>query len=167
MPANIRDDAFIEQLARSIHADYRAKSEARGETEAENKSMVPWDQLSKDLRDANVAQAAGIGAKLEAINAVVVPESGEASDFSFTPEEVEGLAELEHKRWMNERTAQGWSYGPTRDDRRKIHPDLQEWDALDQDTREKDSDAVRAIPGILREAGYQILRLPPDSEPRG
>ena len=167
MPANIRDDAFIEQLARSIHADYVAKSEARGETEAENKSMVPWDKLPKDLRDANVAQAAGIGAKLEAINAVVVPESAEASDFSFTPEEVEGLAELEHKRWMNERIAQGWSYGPKRDNRRKIHPDLQEWDALDEGTREKDRDAVRAIPGILREAGYQILRLPPDSEPRG
>jgi hypothetical protein len=167
MPANIRDDAFIEQLARSIHADYVAKSEARGETEAENKSMVPWGKLPKDLRDANVAQAAGIGAKLEAINAVVLPESAEASDFSFTPEEVEGLAELEHKRWMNERIAQGWSYGPKRDDRRKIHPDLQEWDALDERTREKDRDAVRAIPGILSEAGYQILRLPPDSAPRG
>jgi hypothetical protein len=167
MPANIRDDAFIEQLARSIHADYVAKSEARGETEAENKSMVPWGKLPKDLRDANVAQAAGIGAKLEAINAVVVPESAKASDFSFTPEEVEGLAELEHQRWMNERIAQGWSYGPKRDNRRKIHPDLQEWDALDEGTREKDRDAVRAIPGILREAGYQIIRLPPDSEPRG
>ena len=167
MPANIRDDAFIEQLARSIHADYVAKSKARGETEAENKSMVRWDRLPKDLRDANVAQAAGIGAKLEAINAVVVPESAEASDFSFTPEEVEGLAEMEHKRWMNERIAQGWSYGPKRDNRRKIHPDLQEWDALDEGTREKDRDAVRAIPGILREAGYQILRLPPDSGPRG
>lgn len=167
MPANIRDDAFIEQLARSIHADYVAKSEARGETEAENKSMVPWGKLPKDLRDANVAQAAGIGAKLEAINAVVVPESAKASDFSFTPEEVEGLAELEHQRWMNERIAQGWSYGPKRDNRRKIHPDLQEWDALDEGTREKDRDAVRAIPGILGEAGYQIIRLPPDSEPRG
>jgi voltage-gated potassium channel Kch len=167
MPANIRDDAFIEQLARSIHADYVAKSEARGETEAENKSMVPWGKLPKDLRDANVAQAAGIGAKLEAINAVVVPESAKASDFSFTPEEVEGLAELEHQRWMNERIAQDWSYGPNRDNRRKIHPDLQEWDALDEGTREKDRDAVRAIPGILREAGYQIIRLPPDSEPGG
>ena len=93
MPANIRDDAFIEQLARSIHADYVAKSQARGETEAENRSMVSWEQLPRDLQDANVAQAAGIGAKLEAINAVVVPESAEASDFSFTPGEIDGLAE--------------------------------------------------------------------------
>jgi hypothetical protein len=163
MPANIRDDAFLEQLARSIHEDYVAKGEARGETKAKNRSMVSWDKLPRDLRDANVAQAAGIGAKLEAINAVVVPESAEASDFSFTPEEVQGLAEMEHKRWMNERTAQGWSYGPERDDRRKIHPDLKEWDALDESTRDKDRDAVRAIPSILREAGYQVLRLPTDS----
>jgi hypothetical protein len=166
MPANIRDDAFIEQLARSIHADYVAKSQARGETEAENRSMVSWEQLPRDLQDANVAQAAGIGAKLEAINAVVVPESAEASDFSFTPGEIDGLAEQEHKRWMNERIAQGWSYAPKRDNRRKTHPDLREWDALDEATQQKDRNAISAIPGILREAGYQILRLPPDSEPR-
>jgi len=163
MPANISDDAFLEQLARSIHEDYVAKSEARGETKAGNRSMVPWDELSQDLRDANVAQAAGIGSKLEAVNAVVVPESAAVSDFSFTPEEVEGLAETEHKRWMNERIAQGWSYGPERDDRRKFHPDLKQWDELDEDTRERDRDAVRAIPGILHEAGYQILRLPAGS----
>ena len=54
MPANIRDDAFLEQLARSIHEDYMAKAEARGETKAKN---VPWDQLPKDLRDAYIAQA--------------------------------------------------------------------------------------------------------------
>lgn len=166
MPANIRDDAFIDQIAKAIHADYVAKSVARGETTADNKSMVPWAELPKDLRDANVAQAAGIGAKLEAINAVVVPESDVAPDFSFTNQEVEDLAEMEHKRWMNERISQGWSYGPDRSNWRKVHPDLQEWDALDDSVRDKDRDAVRAIPGILNDAGFQILRLPPDSGAR-
>lgn len=163
MPANIRDDAFIEQLARSIHEDYVAKSQARGDKPEMNKSMVPWNELPKDLRDANVAQAAGIGAKLEAINAVVVPESGAAPEFSFTDREVEDLAEMEHERWMNERRAQGWSPGGKRDDRRKIHPDLVDWAALPESERQKDRDAVRAIPGILHDAGFQILRLPPDS----
>jgi hypothetical protein len=164
MPANIRDDAFIEQLARAIHQDYLEKSQAKGET---NTSAVPWEGLPDDLRQANIAQAVGIGAKLALINAVVAPESPTVPEFRFTDREVEELAEQEHERWMGERTAQGWSYGPTRDNRRKIHPNLQDWGALDEDTREKDRDAVRAIPGILRKAGYQILRLPPDSEPRG
>lgn len=165
VPANIRDDAFIEQLARSIHQDYLAKSKARGETEATNPSMVPWAQLPKDLRDANVAQAAGIGAKLEAINAVVVPESEAAPEFSFRGREVEDLAEMEHERWMRDRIAQGWTYGQ-RDKRRKTHPDLVDWADLPESEREKDRDAVRAIPGILHDAGFQILRLTPDSDSR-
>lgn len=163
MPANIRDDAFIEQLAQSIHEEYVAKSKARGETPAKNKSMVSWKELPQDLKDANVAQAAGIGAKLEAVNAVVIPESAAAPGFSFTDKEVEDLAEVEHDRWRRERIAQGWTYGPQRNNLRKIHPDLVAWADLAESERDKDRDAVRAIPGILREAGYQVLRVPPES----
>lgn len=162
MPANIRDDAFLEQLARSIHEDYVAKGEARGETKTTNKSMAEWKNLPKDLRDSNIAQAAGIGAKLEAVNAVVVPRSADSPAFSFTSTEVEDLAEMEHERWMNERIAQGWTHGE-RDNRRKLHPDLVDWADLPDSARQKDRDAVLAIPGILHDAGYQILRLPADS----
>ena len=49
---------------------------------------------------------------------------------SFTDEEVECLAEQEHERWMRDRLNQGWTYGQTRDNERKIHPDLQPWAAL-------------------------------------
>ncbi len=159
MPANIRDGAFVEQLARSIHHDYVVKSQARGET---GPSAVPWEELSDDLRQANVAQAADIGAKLEAVNAVAVPESATAPEFHFTDREVEDLAELEHERWMSERIARGWTYGANRDNERKIHPGLVDWSVLPEGEREKDRNAVRAIPGILRDAGYQILRLPPN-----
>jgi voltage-gated potassium channel Kch len=159
MPANIRDDAFIEQLARAIHEDYLARSQAKGET---NTSAVPWGELPDDLRQANIAQAVGIGAKLAVINAVVAPESPTAPEFRFTDREVEELAEQEHERWMRERIAQGWTHGE-RDNRRKLHPDLVDWTALPESERQKDRDAVLAIPGILRDAGYQILRLPADS----
>jgi hypothetical protein len=156
VPANVRDDAFIEQLARAIHQDYVAKNQGAP-------SAVPWDDLSGDLRQANVAQAVGIGAKLAVINAVVAPESTTAPKFSFAETEVEELAKLEHERWMRERKASGWKYGAKRNNRRKIHPDLVDWDALPEDEKNKDSDAVRAIPGILSKVGYQILRLPPNS----
>lgn len=159
MPANIRDDAFVKQLARSIHHDYVAKSQARGET---NPSAVPWEELSDDLRQANFAQAANIGTKLEAVNAVAVPGPATAPKFHFTDKEVEDLAEAEHERWVSERIAQGWTYGEKRDNDRKIHPELVDWAVLPEREREKDRDAIRAIPGILREAGYQLLRLPPN-----
>lgn len=53
VPSDIRDDAFIEQLARAIHQDYVTKSQARGETEATNPSMVPWEELPRDLREGH------------------------------------------------------------------------------------------------------------------
>src|SRR5688500_3303350 len=37
---------------------------------------------------------------------------------------VEHLAESIHDNWALRRMAEGWSYGPNRDDTKKIHPDL-------------------------------------------
>ena len=125
--------------------------------------MVPWESLPEDLRQSNIAQAADIGAKMEAIGAIIVPESADAPEFQFTDEEVERLAEQEHERWMRDRLSQGWRYGQPRNDERKIHPDLQPWAALSAADKDKDRNAIRTLPETLRDAGFQILRLPPDS----
>jgi hypothetical protein len=162
VPSNIRDD-FTEQLARSIHSAYVAMEAAHGRTPATNPSMVPWESLPEDLRQANIAQAAGIGDKMEAIGAIIVPESAGAPEFQFTDEEVECLAEQEHERWMRDRLSQGWRYGQTRNNERKIHPDLQPWAALSAADKDKDRNAIRTLPETLHDAGFQILRLPPDS----
>jgi hypothetical protein len=160
VPANIRDD-FTEQIARSMHAAYVAGRRAKGETEDGNPSMAPWERLNADLRHANIDQAASIGVKLEEIKAVVVPESAAAPEFAFKDDkEIDHLARMEHERWMRERIAAGWTRGESRDNARKIHPDLRAWDGLDDETKDKDRDAIRALPRILRGAGFQILRLP-------
>jgi RyR domain/TrkA-N domain len=162
VPANIRDD-FTEQLARSIHNAYVAMEAAKGQTPETNSSMVPWERLPEGLRQSNIAQAADIGAKLDAIGAVVVPESAAAPEFTFTDQEIEDLARLEHDRWMSEKLAAGWRYGQPRDDARKIHPDLREWADLSEAVKDKDRNAIRTLPATLHDAGYQILRLPPNS----
>jgi hypothetical protein len=162
VPSNIRDD-FTEQLARSIHSAYVAMEAANGKTPATNPSMVPWESLSEDLRRSNIAQAVDIGDKMDAIGAIIVPESADAPEFHFTDEEVERLAKEEHKRWMRDKRSQGWTYGQTRNDERKIHPDLQPWAALSAADKDKDRNAIRTLPETLHDAGFQILRLPPDS----
>jgi RyR domain len=150
-----------EQLARSIHSAYVAMETDKGETPATNPSMVPWERLPENLRQSNVAQAADIGAKMEEIGAIVVPESASAPAFDFTAEEIEHLAQLEHQRWMREKLDAGWKPGPLRDDARKIHPDLQEWNELSEADKDKDRNAIRSLPATLRNAGYQIRRLRP------
>jgi len=162
MPADIRDD-FTEQIARAIHAAYVANEAAKGQTEATNSSMVPWECLPEYLRQSNIAQATDIGAKLEAIGAVVIPQSASAPGFTFTGDEIERLARMEHDRWMRERAAGGWKYGERRDPDHKLHPDLRDWAYLSEEAKKKDRNSIVDIPARLHDAGYQVLRLPKKS----
>ena len=51
-------------------------------------------------------------------------------------EALEYISETEHRRWMAEKITSGWNYNFTRDDARKLHPDLKpykqlnEWDKM-------------------------------------
>ena len=84
-----------------------------------------------------------------------------APDFAFCEAEIELLAEMEHRRWAQERQAQGYLYGPNREG--KQHPDLVDWQYLSDGAKDKDREAIRELPAILHHAGFQILRLPPRS----
>jgi hypothetical protein len=147
----------IEEMARAAHSAYVAAALARGETPADNPSMVPWDELGEDLQRANLAQAAHIETKLTAIGCAVTP-TPTAARFRFTHDEIEQLAEVEHERWADERRGQGWVYGAVRDNDAKVHPDLVDWSELGPTSQDKDRDAVREIPEQLRSAGLGIAR---------
>jgi hypothetical protein len=68
---------------------------------------------------------------------------------------------MEHRRWVQDRQAEGYVHGLDRESGQ--HPDLVDWEYLSESAREKDRDAIRELPQILRQAGFQILRLPPRS----
>jgi hypothetical protein len=72
---------------------------------------------------------------------------------------VERLAEEEHRGWMEERLASGWRYGANRDNERKQHPLLVDYNKLPLEQKGKDRDAVRNISEIATKAGYQIVWL--------
>lgn len=73
--------------------------------------------------------------------------------------EIERLAMMEHERWCLDRLAAGWRYGERRDDIRKLHPALCDWSNLPPDIRERNHDAVREVPLILSDAGFQLVRI--------
>ncbi|MEX2216139.1 MAG: RyR domain-containing protein [Phycisphaeraceae bacterium] len=83
---------------------------------------------------------------------------------SLTDEQVELLAEIEHGRWVIERTWLGWTLGP-RDDKKRQRPQLVGWHdpKLPESEREKDRQAVRRIPDILAAVGYEIIDDPQTS----
>jgi hypothetical protein len=147
-----------EGLARAIHEAYRRHALAQGDSVDTNASVRPWDELPDDLKDANREQAWDIGRKLTMAGLSAVPASRSAGSVGLTDGDVERLAKVEHRRWMDEREAKGWRHGTVRDSNRKLHPDLVEWEYLSEDSRDKDRAAVRAIPEHLDAAGLRIVR---------
>jgi hypothetical protein len=154
-PDSIRED-FDDRLARAVHTRYLETCAARGDSPQTNPSMVPWATLPPDLRASNLAQAADIGRKLQQVGCTVVPDTGETPAFAFTDEESEQLSRAEHERWMADRAAHGFVYGPVREGNR--HPDLVEWEKLTDAAQDKDRAAVAHIPVMLARMGYAIIR---------
>jgi uncharacterized membrane protein len=140
-----------ERLAQAIHDAYGAITASLGS----------WDDLSEEFKESNRAQARDIGEKLAVIGCFTVPAVFPAPAFAFADDEVQLLAQLEHERWMGERTAQGFEFGPVRGDRTR--PDLVPWERLSDESRARNMQAVRRIPGMLAHVGFQVLRVARDA----
>lgn len=150
--------AARDAIARTIHEKYR--SDHASDRSATDPAMQSWDTLGEVFKRSNRAQAADILRKLERVKCSYRPRTDNTlSDFHFTPNEIELLAELEHERWMQEKLDSGFSYGPTRDPQRKTHPCLVDWPDLSEAARQDDRDAVQGIPQFMSEAGFEVYRL--------
>ena len=66
------------------------------------------------------------------------------------------LARNTHEVWARQRIADGWRYGPKRDDRAKEHPGLVPYDQLSESEKEYDRGTVlETLKGIVA-LGYRI-----------
>ncbi|MFW6437957.1 MAG: RyR domain-containing protein [Armatimonadota bacterium] len=148
-----------EILARAIHEDYVQHELAKGHELRSRGALHPWDELDEDLKEANRSQADGLAERLAAFGYRIVPLTDwEAGSYEFGPDEIEGMARMEHERWCAERRRQGWKHGAERDNKRKLHPDLVPWEELPEAAREKDRVMVRDLPALLAKAGFQVER---------
>ena len=69
---------------------------------------------------------------------------------------VERLARNNHEVWAHQRIADGWQYGPARDDQRKQHPSLIPYEELSDEEKAYDvvmsTELVKAILAL----GFQV-----------
>jgi len=157
-PTLIAED-LSERLARLIHERFVLSCLARGEQMGSSPALVDWAELDAERCRANRAQASDIGPKLHMLGCAIVPRGLAEMTFEFEPGEVEMLAVVEQRRWMSAAIADGWRYGRSRDQARRETPYLLDWIQLPPDGREKCRAAIRDIPFILADAGFQVLRL--------
>lgn len=68
----------------------------------------------------------------------------------------EYLARNAHEVWARQRMAQGWRWGPKRDDENKQHPSLIPYEQLSEAEKELDRQAAMETLKVITALGYQI-----------
>jgi serine/threonine protein kinase len=71
---------------------------------------------------------------------------------------LEQLAEAVHIAYVEERQAQGWRYGPVRDDVRKENPTLIPYSDLSEEEKDMDRVTARQTIFALRRLGFIVAR---------
>lgn len=146
-----------ETIARAIHARYLEGQRLAG---VETGTTIPWERLSESMRESNRRQAADIGRKLQAIGCVIEPLADSTNpSVELTSDEIEGMAVLEHDRWMTDRRADGWRPAAIRDDANKMTPYLVPYPDLPEAIKDIDRTFVRDIPVRLATIGFAIRRI--------
>lgn len=153
--AEVPYELQIERLAKAVHEHF--VQEFGPGKPAMDPSLKPWEELAETYKESNRGQARHIPVKLAAIGCAYRPKTGTAS-LTPTMEEIEIMARLEHQRWLVEKWEAGYVYGPRKDDTLKLHPSLLAWEALPPGEQEKDIQAVKLIPELLDQAGFELYR---------
>jgi hypothetical protein len=172
--------ALLERLARAAHVRFVAHMEAAGYTEATHSSMVPFEELPEFEKEQNRDLVRDIPVKLASISCVMLPSFGQDEPFKFSESESLELAEREHERWARLKLNAGWQYAKTTDKAEGLHKALVPWrdypaaelvrrygrnaaklgpPPLPDDEKDKDLTMIVAIPSILAQAGYTIVRV--------
>ena len=63
---------------------------------------------------------------------------------------------MEHGRWNFERVLDGWQYGTIKDVDKKINPSIVPWKELPEKVKNWDRNAIKKIPEVLAQIGYEI-----------
>ncbi|GHT67355.1 hypothetical protein AGMMS50239_30380 [Bacteroidia bacterium] len=152
------------RIARAIHENYVDYMTKKGKQRPNTK---PWENLDIEFKLSNLNQARSYHEKLALINCEMALKNENktpVTSFTENPEDKEVIDEVlimakqEHQRWMDEKTEDGWVYAPVRDDRKKHHDCLIEWDKLSKEVQNWDKEPVRNMIGILENVGYEVYR---------
>jgi hypothetical protein len=180
----VPEGELLERLAEAVHVEYcdemlglghawggtpeyltshpvLARYAGRKPTRETLVALVDFDRLSDHLREQNRGVARDLPRKLEVLGLVLRQDApAGAGAITIDPADpcVEKLAMSEHKRWHDSKFKIGWRYGKPRDDVKKLHPSMRDWEKITESEREKDRMMVREIPDIVAAAGMTLAR---------
>lgn len=90
-----------------------------------------------------------------------IPKPADTADIRF-PEDLnaiaEAIAENVHEVWASSRQAEGWTYGPVRDDAKKQTPCLVPYSELPEEEKAYDRKTAFETLKYIVSMGYDIVR---------
>jgi len=89
------------------------------------------------------------------------PRPIETSHIKLSPEIhdlTEALARNTHEVWAQERMAQGWRFGPERNDQRKEHPSLIPYEQLPEKEKVYDRNTAMETVRAVLALGYRVVK---------
>ncbi|WP_300514311.1 RyR domain-containing protein [Aliiroseovarius sp.] len=148
-----------DRMARINHQTYVAEASRSGSPDTMSKPAArPWADLGEQYRYSNRSFVDHISAKLDLIGCTL-SENAAHAPAELSEDEFALMARAEHDRWVAERLVLGWQPDESRDDQRKLHPDLLPWQDLPEAVRAYDMALVRAIPALVESVGKRIARV--------
>ena len=90
-----------------------------------------------------------------------IPNPIDLSDVELTEdlkELQEAIAENAHEVWAQNRQAEGWSYGPKRDDEKLLHPDMVPYSQLTEGEKAYDREMAMNTIKLLKKLGYDLIK---------
>lgn len=87
------------------------------------------------------------------------PEPRDTSQVTLPPaieELTELLAKNAHENWARQRMAEGWRWGPRRDDAKKEHPGLVPYERLSEEEKDYDRKTAMETLKTILALGYRI-----------
>lgn len=73
----------------------------------------------------------------------------------------EAIAENAHEVWARERKKEGWTYGPKRDDEKKLHPDMLPYHLLPESEKEYDRQMAINTIKLVKKLGWELVKKNP------
>lgn len=152
-------DYMVELISKSFHEKYL--EEMKNFKTLDNPAMQPWEKLSNSFKDNNRSQARDVPKKFYNLGYKIRYSSDKLIDRNpkkllLTSDEIEIMAQMEHQRYIGEKLKSGWVFGPERDNELKESPYLVPWEELSETIKNVDREAVRKIPEIIEDIGFEI-----------
>ncbi|MCD4696001.1 MAG: hypothetical protein K8S16_07145 [Bacteroidales bacterium] len=154
-------EIIANKIAKNVHNNWMALGDKEGWKLEYHKE---FDYLPSHIKRENIAAVLRIPGILKEAGFTITDNPFFDNSESFkdviskNPELLEKLAILEHDGWVKFKKSNGWKKGKRNDDK-KLHNCMVDFNKLSAKDQNKDKDAIRNIPVVLKNAELFIKKI--------